>query len=121
MNFEELTQYQLDLIGVNGCGAKTSILKPPYAIFFEASCNYHDVGYSRGGTEEDRFYDDVGFLNALLKDCNKVPNKIKRMWYISWSYAYFLAVRLEGWKNYTYRHERLSLEQLLDECTKRTI
>lgn len=26
MTFEELTQYQLDIIGVNGCGAKSSIL-----------------------------------------------------------------------------------------------
>ena len=54
-----------------------------------------------------------------MRDCERIENNIKRKYYTAWAYAYFLAVRLEGWKHFTYRQERLSLEQLLLQCEKK--
>lgn len=110
--FEELTQYQIELIS-NGCGAKASCLKPPHSIFFKASCDKHDIGYFQGGSEEDRLECDIKFLQAMLNDCSKVKNRISRYRYILWSYLYFAAVRTYGFQYFTYRHQRLTLEQVI--------
>ncbi len=86
----------------NGCGSKGSFIKPPLAAFFKASCDLHDLSYGIGGSEEDRIKADCGFLKAMLQDCERIENSIKRKYYMAWAYLYFLAVRLEGWKYFDY-------------------
>ena len=87
---------------INGCGAKASIIRPPHAIFFKSSCDLHDLSYVLGGTEEDRIKADCGFLKAMLQDCERIENSIKRKYYIAWAYLYFMAVRAFGWQYFDY-------------------
>lgn len=99
--FEELTQYEKDIIQFNGCGGKSSAIKPPYALFFESSCLKHDYSYWIGGTEEDRITADIGFFKAMLKDCERLTG-LQKTKYIIWSHLYFIAVRTFGWKYFYY-------------------
>ena len=48
MKYEELDVKQKAYI-CNGCGGKGGFVKPPYRIFFNASCNHHDYGFWKGG------------------------------------------------------------------------
>ena len=89
----------------NGCGAKGSFLKPPYAAFFHASCDLHDESYYIGCTEEDRINADIGFFKAMLKDCERLTG-LQRTKYVIWSHLYFLAVRAFGWKYFYYGDEQ---------------
>ena len=84
----------------NGCGAKGGWIKPPKSQF-EASCDHHDFGYWKGGTEKDRKICDVKFLQAMMKDAL----------YLSWwerpvhmivAIVYYIAVRLCGKKAFHY-------------------
>lgn len=114
MKYNELTQYQKELISVNGCGGKGGWIKPPNRIFFEASCNRHDCGYGQGGCEEDRINCDIVFLKAMMRDCERITDKTRKRKYIIWSHLYFIAVRVYGWKYFNYCHQRLSIQNLLD-------
>ena len=114
MKYSELTQYQKELIGLNGCGGKGGWIKPPKRIFFEASCNRHDCGYSQGGCEEDRINCDIVFLKAMLRDCARLPDGARKKKYIVWSHLYFIAVRAYGWKYFNYCHQRLTIQSLLN-------
>lgn len=99
--FEELTQYEKDIIGMQGCGGKGSIIKPPYALFFNSSCLKHDYSYWIGCTEEDRITADIGFFKAMLKDCERLTG-IQKTKYTIWCHLYFIAVRAFGWKYFYY-------------------
>ncbi len=67
MRFEDLSQKQMEEI-CSGCGSKGSLIKPPYAAFFETNCNKHDYSYYVGCIEEDRKKADVGLRKAMAKD-----------------------------------------------------
>lgn len=87
---------------VNGCGGKGSWIKPPYAAFFEASCNKHDEGYDKGGTEANRFECDGKFFIMMIKDTFKINKPLKRLYFQLWSFLYFVAVRIGGKKYFNY-------------------
>ena len=114
MKHADLSPIQLSLLGTNGCGSKGSIIKPPFAIFFKSSCDIHDVSYLQGGTEEDRVEADIGFFRYLLNDCNRISNRTKRYKYLIWCYLYFIAVRTFGHKYFSYRAQRIPLEELIN-------
>ena len=88
--------------GEGECGGKGSIILPPYAMFFKSSCALHDESYGIGGNEEDRIKADVGFLRAMLQDCERINNSITKKYYIFWAHLYFVAVRLYGAKYFKY-------------------
>lgn len=100
MKYEDLTPYQRAVI-LNGCGGKGSIIRPPYGLFFESSCNKHDFSYWVGGTEEDRIKADIGFFRAMLEDCQRFTGTTKTK-YIVWAHVYFMAVRAFGSKYFNY-------------------
>lgn len=104
VKFSELTQYQIEVI-CNGCGGKGSLIQPPYAIFFETSCNHHDYKYWVGGTEDDRKYADKELLKMMLKDCQRL-SWFKRVRYKPWCYLYYTAVRCGGSKYFHYGKKR---------------
>ncbi len=87
----------------NGCGADKSWFRPPYGIFFKASCNKHDIGYGLGGNESDRLRCDIMFLMYMIIDTWTIKNKIKRLYYQIWSGLYFLGVRFRGFKHFNYK------------------
>jgi len=86
------------------CGAKGSIIKPPYSAFFKASCALHDESYYIGHTEEDRIKADIGFFRAMLVDCQRLTG-LQKQKYVIWAHIYFIAVRAFGWKYFYYAHE----------------
>lgn len=88
---------------VNGCGGKGSWIKPPYRAFFEASCNKHDLGYNKGGTDADRFECDAKFLVMMLKDTYIIKNHFNRVYFQLWAFVYYLAVRIGGRKFFNYK------------------
>lgn len=86
---------------VNGCGNKGAKIKVPNFIF-EASCNQHDVGYNKGGNEAKRFECDGKFFIMMVKDTFLVENYLKRIYYQSWAFVYFISVRIFGKKYFNY-------------------
>jgi hypothetical protein len=90
-------------LNTNGCGASKSWFRPPYGIFFKASCNNHDIGYEKGGTEEDRLRCDIDFLRDMIIDTWEIKNRIKRCYYQVWAGLYFLGVRYRGHKHFNYK------------------
>lgn len=80
---------------LNGCGRKGWVIQPPYGIFFEASCDWHDFNYWKGGTEYDRMNYDIGFFKAMLRDVFRAPwyTWVK---YLPWTVLYYIAVRVGG-------------------------
>ena len=97
--YEDLTPEERMEI-CNGCGGKGSIIKPPHRIFFKASCDHHDYGYWKGGTETDRKRCDIKFYNAMVIDCTSLPwyNYLR---YRPWCWVYYHSVREFG-KKYFY-------------------
>ena len=89
----------------NGCWAKGGWLKPPYAMFFEASCNIHDWSYEYGKNESDRKEADEGLLKYMKQDVKKIECTIKRIYYYSWCYLYYFALRIRG-KSAFYRNKQ---------------
>ena len=88
---------------INGCGGKGGWFKPPYSAFFKSSCNKHDKGYYKGGTEIDRMNCDANFLRYMLIDCQRIKNKFKRWYFKRWAFVYFKAVRVLGKKYFNYK------------------
>lgn len=115
MKYEDLTPYQRAVI-LNGCGGKGSIIRPPYGLFFESSCNKHDFSYWVGGTEEDRINADIGFLRAMLKDCEWFTGATK-IKYVIWAHIYFMAVRAFGSKYFFYTDDPMTERDLLREVS----
>lgn len=102
--YESLTQSQKKEI-CNGCGGKGGIVKPPHKVFFNASCNHHDYGYSCGGTEKDRKKADEKLYEMMVLDCSKLP-WMEWVRYRPWCWAYYLGVRSVGWKFFYHGKKR---------------
>jgi len=86
---------------INGCGGKGAWIKVPN-FMFEASCNKHDIGYGIGGDEAKRFECDGKFLIMMLKDTMSLTGWFRRVYFQSWAFIYFIAVRIFGKKFYNY-------------------
>lgn len=100
MKYEDLTQRQKEEI-CNGCGGKGSIIKPPYAAFYETNCNKHDFSYYVGYAEEHRLKADKGLRKAMKKDCDRLP-WYKQLKYRPWCNIYYASIRLMGKKYFHY-------------------
>lgn len=87
---------------MNGCGGEGSWIRPPYRIFFEASCNKHDKSYEEGGNAARRLECDTKFFAMMMKDTWKKKG-IKRLYYQCWAIIYYLGVRLGGKKYFNYK------------------
>lgn len=89
---------------INGCGGKGSRFRPPYHLFFKASCDKHDEGYFIGGTSLDRWYADQRFYLAMRYDVKrKIKNYFLRQYYLIWCKIYYFAVRCFGAKHFSFR------------------
>lgn len=97
---DERIQMELDWV-VNWCWGKGSFIKPPYKIFFKASCNIHDLSYVIWGDEERRKECDLWFLGAMCRDAEKT--KFSR-YYKARALLYFFAVRIFWKKYFNYNH-----------------
>ena len=88
----------------NGCGPEwlpRFLKRWLFDWFFEASCNYHDEGYDKGGNEPRRWECDFKFFLAMLRDTKRVR------WYFmlpafSMAISYYLIVLLTGWIQFNY-------------------
>ncbi len=112
--FEHLPQETIDQI-CNGCGGKGGFITPPYALFFEASCNHHDYGYWKGCTEKQREICDKKFHQAMKNDTTRL-NKWKQPYFRAWAYAYYCGVRIFG-KKFFYYADKQRVVQLPEEIT----
>ena len=92
-------------VETNGCGAAKSWLRPPYGIFFKASCDKHDVYYNKGGSEIDRLKADIFFFMFMIVDTWKIEKRPKRFYYQLWSFIYFIGVRYRGHEHFTYKNK----------------
>lgn len=88
----------------NWCWAKGSFIRPPYWIFFKASCDIHDWGYKNWKDEKDRKEVDKWFLKYMLQDVRRLPF-YKRPKYYVWAHLYYYAVRI-FWKNAFYANKK---------------
>jgi len=105
--WKDLSEYEqiiwLHSWEANGCWAKGSFLRPPYWIFFAASCNIHDYWYNRGVNEEDRKQADKGLIKYMKKDVKRLP-PLKHPYYYMWCYLYYFALRM-FWKKAFYANK----------------
>ena len=102
MKYEYLTEKQKAYI-CNGCGAKSGFVRPPKKIFFKASCNHHDHGHWKGGSEWQRWKSNYKFLKTMLKDAVWGSNNFFVFFYNAvWAILYFIAVQLVSWKFWHY-------------------
>ena len=89
----------------NGCGPSWMPRRLTWLFFgwfFEASCDKHDLGYSKGGDEVWRFVCDWKFLRAMLRDCKRVHWFWRPLAY-SVAILFFVIVRLFGWWRFNYQ------------------
>jgi len=105
------TQYQIEQLS-NGCGSKNKTfgwIKPPYKIFFDCSCDYHDVNYWIGVTKKDRKKADKGFFKYMRKDCKSAFKwyNPKRYYYLLWARIYYIGVRIGGYKSFNYEIKKI--------------
>lgn len=56
----------------NGCGGKGGLVRPPHGVFFVTSCNHHDYGYWKGGSEVDRKRADIRLKERMMEDCDSL-------------------------------------------------
>jgi len=101
VKYEDLTDIDKAILGLNGCGSK-SFRVPNF--FFEADCNHHDYGYWIGCTEADRKICDDKFYEAMKRDVARLP-WYKKFHYIT-AYIFYLAVRLNGSRYFWYGDEK---------------
>lgn len=89
----------------NGCGPAwlPSWLKDMlFNWFFEASCNKHDEGYIKGGSEFRRWECDAKFFLAMVRDAVKVfPPLIP--FALSEAVLFYLLVAIFGWTRFNYK------------------
>lgn len=109
----EVTQDDIDYLRwlwiINWCWWKWQwllvfILKRICPYWIEASCDRHDIGYLKGGTEKRRQHCDQRFLETMLNDgFSKIKSKIHYLWYcILCILAYYL-IRIYWKKFFNYR------------------
>lgn len=104
LKYSDLAEDEKALI-CNGCGGKGGWVKPPQ-FMFHASCNHHDFGYWKGGTDADRKDCDVKFLQAMIGDAAILDGLHRRLWHYVMAFAYYLAVRRCGGKFFNYGPKR---------------
>lgn len=96
--WKELSYFEQSLYSKfwsNGCGWKWIIIKPPYNIFFKASCHPHDYNYTRGWNLKAKNIADKGLLKYMKQDINDSDLKCpKKGLLLIWAYLYFLAVSI---------------------------
>ena len=98
----DLTQFQYDLI-CNGCGAKGAKIRPPRHEFFRVCCDYHDLDYYVGWTEEHRREADLKLKQKMFAIVNRnFSGWFNRRRYYTWCRAYYLAVRWFGKKHFQF-------------------
>ena len=90
---EQEQQVWLESWEPNWCGTKGGRFKPPYHIFFEASCNIHDYSYKYWDNEKDRKKADLWLLKYMCKDVRRLP-KYRRPYYYMWCIIYYVALRI---------------------------
>lgn len=101
MKYEDLTDADKYLLGLNGCGSR--LFKVPN-FFFEADCLHHDYGYWIGCTSKDRKNCDLKFYQAMNRDVEKLP-WYRRYHYIT-AFVYYSAVRYKGGKYFYYGEKK---------------
>jgi len=102
MKYERLNYKQKKYI-CNGCGAKGGRFKPPEIMFLTSSCDHHDYGYWKGGSEWKRWFCNFIFLKQMVIDAhNYCVNILQFFWYLTLAVLYFMAVQLFGWKPWYY-------------------
>lgn len=90
----------------NGCGCEKGVLryfKPPYAKLFYTPCCMHDDDYDRGGDKYSRLYADKMLYWRMMKIVqiqDITPTRATWMAFIA--FAYYLAVRLMGWRYFNF-------------------
>ena len=99
VKFKNLTTDEI-MMYTNGCGGKGSIIPVP-DFCFEMSCNHHDWNYTLGGNNKDRAKSDKQFLVSMIKDSIKYSG-IKVLWFAIWSIAYYIGVRIAGFRFFRY-------------------
>jgi len=72
--------------------------------FFEASCNKHDIGYAKGGTEIDRFKCDWKFWLAMKADVSRLWWPLQLVALIT-AIVFFIIVRVGGWYQFKYKDD----------------
>ena len=82
------------------------------ANLFHASCVFHDVCYTAGGTEVDRARADRGFYRRCILNAASIPSVPKMWYYITVATTWYLAVRLFGWTMFRYGPKR-TLDEIL--------
>ena len=103
----------------NGCGPSWMpgwLKKILFNWFFEASCNKHDIGYTKGGGEIRRFECDWKFGQAMKRDIRRLA------WYLKpvalfVGLAFYFMVRTFGWLQFDY-HGRGIWSQIIGKKVK---
>jgi hypothetical protein len=72
--------------------------------WFKASCVFHDVCYTVGGTERNRMDADRGFYRRCLLNAASIPNVFKMWHYMAVATIWYLGVRAFGWMFFRYGH-----------------
>jgi len=104
VKYEDLTPKQKATI-INGCGGKGGWVRPPHGVFFKTSCSHHDYGYFKGHTEENRAAADRMLYRLMREDCSTL-SFFKKLRYRPWCLAYYLGVRVMGWRYFYYGPEK---------------
>lgn len=102
----------------NGCGPEWMskwkwsrlIQSKLFNWFHEASCDRHDEGYKFGGTGRRRKVCDKKFLQAMLRDSDRILsseesptlNVIKHLSAKAQAYTFYGLVRIGGWRHFNY-------------------
>lgn len=84
------------------CWWKGSLIRPPYAIMFRASCVIHDRQYKIWWLESDRKRADIWLAKYMWKDVRKQP-KYKQPYFYIWVFIYYKAVRIFWSKYFNYK------------------
>ena len=91
----------------NGCGPAwmpERLKKLLFNWFHEASCNRHDWGYTVGGNSKRRKVCDEKFLEAMLRDADRLP-RFKRKVAIAQAHIFYRMVRMFGYSRFNYHGE----------------
>lgn len=88
---------------INGCGGRSCLFSQKLAkffsgFFFKASCEKHDFGYWKGGSEDRRKECDKKFLAAMISDVNRQFILFRPYFYII-AYCFYGVVRI-FWQMY---------------------
>lgn len=90
----------------NGCGCQSGVLKyikPPYAKKFYVPCCMHDDDYDKGGDKYSRLFADKMLFDRIMRVIHKENiTPTRTLWMVFIAYAYYIAVRLMGWRYFNY-------------------